>query len=571
MIFLSAQPDSVYFTWQLEIQLLNFSSLKISPDNIHVLFSFDPNIGLSSKALDLIENYKDYAKFYSYPDTRENKLYISSIRPHIIKKHYLENEFLKNENIFYHDSDIVFTGKLPDFGRLNKSDIWYFSDTRSYLSATSIINRAGNLVLNEMCHLLEIEPNLVLINDENSGGAQTLLKKVDFQFWEKVEIDCNKLFLLLNADQSIYKEDFEKHRKFIDRDFKRIDPWCSDMWALLWNSFKANSVRLDKDLDFCWPEQDIEKWEEFNIFHNAGVSQTMEGKLFYKSKYMEHEPFDFDFSHLAYGNCSSKYMELLSKLHSKRYTISDCAVLIVVRIDDTERMENLKTVIEFINKYFVVRTFLLEADDFPKVSKESFIEKVHYTFVKDSCSVVNYEYYFNYLAKSVSTEIIIKYDCGVIIPPAQLYSGILKVRYGEAKICYPHHKTFAEVKGTLRQHFITQLDIALVLKYMPEQWNLNPLLGGCVILDKLTFEKFGCYNLNFKGIEFGERELYTRYKIMDLKILRIHGPVIYLGNSKSRCSMLLSNDNVLNNYAEFLRISNMSAEKLFKEISTWKN
>ncbi len=571
MLFLSAQPDTVYFTWQLEIQLKNFSSLKISPNKIHVLLSYDPKVGLSSKALDLIENYKLYANFYSYPDTRSNKRYLSTIRPHIIKKHYLKYDYLKDENIFYHDSDIVFTDKLPDFERLNSGDTWYFSDTRSYLNASFIINTAGNLVFKEMCREVQIDPNLVLVNDDNSGGAQALIKKVDFLFWEKVESDCDKLFTLLTANQDRYEEDFHRFNSIPNKEFKPLVAWCADMWAILWNSFKVGDVKIDKDLDFCWPTQPLEKWEQMNIFHNAGIAADMDGKFFYKSKFMTYEPFDYDFSHLSNNNCGYKYMELINELHNKKYHIDDCAVLIIVRIDHNDRLENLKAILAFLYKYFKVNIYLLEADDSPKIPKSIFNDYVHYFFIRDTNPLFNREYYNNYLAKLVTEEIIIKYDCDIVIPPAQLYTAILKIRHGESKICYPYDGAFVNISGVLRQYFMTHIDVALVLKYLSRVTNLKPSYGGCVVLNREVFGKLGYDNENFKGWGFEDQELYKRYKIMDYEIIRVAGPLIHLNHFRSSNSTFFTANEMTNSYHEYFRITNMTKKQLTKEISTWKD
>ena len=83
MIYLSVQPDSFYFLWQLKLQLFNFSQLGISSDDIHVLIGYDPKRGLSQEFVDFI-NVNQQPSFFPYPDLRKRKAYRSSIHPHII-------------------------------------------------------------------------------------------------------------------------------------------------------------------------------------------------------------------------------------------------------------------------------------------------------------------------------------------------------------------------------------------------------------------------------------------------------------------------------------------------------
>lgn len=68
---------------------------------------------------------------------QNKKVYPSSIRPHIIAKHFKTYPFLEKEVLFYHDSDIIFR-TLPNWEELINDDIWYCSDTRSYLDSNYI-------------------------------------------------------------------------------------------------------------------------------------------------------------------------------------------------------------------------------------------------------------------------------------------------------------------------------------------------------------------------------------------------------------------------------------------------
>lgn len=55
MTYLTVQPDSYYFLWQLELQLFNFSRLGITSEDIHVLIGYDRKKGLASYFADFIK------------------------------------------------------------------------------------------------------------------------------------------------------------------------------------------------------------------------------------------------------------------------------------------------------------------------------------------------------------------------------------------------------------------------------------------------------------------------------------------------------------------------------------
>ena len=127
MLYLSAQPDKFYFLWQLQLQLFNFGKLGIRSKDIHVLIGYNSNKGLSKEFENFVGQNK-HATFFIYPDERKSRCYLSSLRPHIIAKHFRKYPELEIENIFYHDSDIVFNS-LPDFESLcNDAAKWDKTD-----------------------------------------------------------------------------------------------------------------------------------------------------------------------------------------------------------------------------------------------------------------------------------------------------------------------------------------------------------------------------------------------------------------------------------------------------------
>jgi len=77
MIYLSAQPASFYFLWQIELMLFNFDRMGITSQEIHVLIGCDQHLGLPLIFKEFIEK-NTLAKFFVYEDTRLKRRYESS-------------------------------------------------------------------------------------------------------------------------------------------------------------------------------------------------------------------------------------------------------------------------------------------------------------------------------------------------------------------------------------------------------------------------------------------------------------------------------------------------------------
>lgn len=304
MTFISVQPDIPYFHWQIEVMLNNFIKLGINPNWIEVIFSYQNDISVEGR--ELASRYP-YVRFFFYKKTiLENHGYIPILRPDSLEQHFRAFPNLKNEPIFYHDSDIIFR-QVPDFDKLNSDDNWYVSDTISYIGANYIKSKSDQLFI-EMCQLANIDPNLVESNQQNSGGAQYLMKGIDADFWREVKENCLNLYVYMRDREANERKTLSEEQL---KSYNPIQKWCADMWAVLWNGLKRDKqVRITDELDFSWGTSDIKAYEKCNIMHNAGVTTSKDG-LFYKAEFINKNPFIEDLSSFKKDTASYKYVEAI--------------------------------------------------------------------------------------------------------------------------------------------------------------------------------------------------------------------------------------------------------------------
>lgn len=304
--FLSAQPATLYYAWQVEVMINNFIEMGVNPNLIDVV-CWKQNGVIPEEWSKLANNYP--VRFFFYDDSRETKHYISSIRPNILKQHFLAHPYLKNDAIFYHDSDIIFSKPINQWIReeIIADDKWYGSDTRWYISH-SYIKGKGNDVINKMCEIMEMEESIIESNELNSIGAQYLMKGIDYHFWDRVEKDSERLFREIT--------DLNNQKKSEDPSYHELQIWCADMWAVLWGGWRLGYETIcDKAFDFSWGTSSESEYHNMNIMHNAGVTSSENG-LFYKPKYMNELPYDKHIE-LRDGTASKKYWEWIDKVAKK--------------------------------------------------------------------------------------------------------------------------------------------------------------------------------------------------------------------------------------------------------------
>jgi hypothetical protein len=312
--YICVQPRLIYYAWQVEVMINNFIKHGINPNNIDILVAINKQDQTSSPEaiqawLKLMNGYNT-VRFFIYEDTREKPIrYISSIRPNILKQHFKAHPELQDEAIFYHDCDMIFT-KPPNWNSFLHDDVWYLSDTNSYINYGYIISKGQDIYFN-MCKIVGISPLIPKLMNSNSGGAQYILKNVDEDYWEKVEKDSEQLYYQISQ--------LNQEKKQNNPSYHELQIWCADMWAVLWNGWlHGNETKVVPEMNFSWATDHKHRWQETTIFHNAGV--TGGEKYFYKGIYQTRLPYGIEdtFDDLY---CSKLYFNEIKETAQKSYLI----------------------------------------------------------------------------------------------------------------------------------------------------------------------------------------------------------------------------------------------------------
>lgn len=290
--FLCIQPDDVYYTWQVHAWLESLKQIGQSDKAIILLFV--PHFREQNPKWQQIIDLYPEAEFVFYKDVNNEissklGIYIPVLRPWTAAKYFKEHPEMKDKAIFYCDSDVVFS-KMPDISEYINDDVNYLSDTNSYINADYFDSKVRDVlperleeykledVLAQTTMLAGVTRKIAEENNLHSGGAQYLLKNIDYTFWEKVEKDCLSIRIYL----------MDVNKQFFKDESSGFQSWCSDMWAVLYNLwYDKQTTKVIPELDFAWATDPISKLDRVSIFHNAGiVSNTANGyPAFYKGNY----------------------------------------------------------------------------------------------------------------------------------------------------------------------------------------------------------------------------------------------------------------------------------------------
>ena len=308
LIFLTAQPAITYFRWQTEIYLTQFSALGLRPRCV-ALFGYTETE--PPKWIEELRNEGFHV--HAYPDTRQDKSYIPSIRPHLIAK-YLRDYPKMGETVFYHDADILFY-RLPSFQYLLNDDINYLSDTVSYIGYNYINECSERYAKNNpdlqpdtltktMTEIAGITVDKIRENQAGSGGAQYLLKNLDYRMFLEIEAISVRMHDVIG----------KFHKKWNkEEDWDGVQIWCAGMWADLWTLWKyGRTTIVHPTLSFNFATESYSSLAKHNIYHLAGVTSPVSNTLFYKGEYTDcdiiREKSHSDFDYVLHNSSTTYYL-----------------------------------------------------------------------------------------------------------------------------------------------------------------------------------------------------------------------------------------------------------------------
>lgn len=487
MIFLSAQPAEYYFKWQIEVLLTNISKFGISKDSIHILFGFNDEI--DEKVIDLVQRWSHRASFYFYRDTRNRREYLSSIRPHIIAKHFDAFPELQFKNIFYHDVDIIFK-ELPNFEKIlekKPEKSWFVSDADFYIGIKHL-NYFNNAIIDDLCEIVNVDVKEVFNYYNKFGGAQYIVRNLPQAFWLKHEKDSEEVFKLLNLKMQEYKKTRfhgSELQPGSNVDFSRLQVWCADMWSMFLNGiFFRYRIYIEKELDFCWPNDPIESWREKKILHNAGVTETDAYELFYKGFFKDYSPYNINFDFVNKNKCTIKYVEAIKEAKkAKRFRQTDVVFFFLVQFDSEEQYVNLKLMIKYLSDHFDSDMMIWEIDESCKIHFDNSpdLENIDYRLIECKENKFARNYYFDQFLRSVDYDVVLFLDTDFFSPPSSIIECIGAVCSGYT-LALPFNKFCINITDSkFISRFAEKHDIEILKKSTNSTSILHSFEGGVIV------------------------------------------------------------------------------------------
>lgn len=222
---------------------------------------------------------------------------------------------------------------------------------------------------------------------------------------------------------------------------------------------------------------------------------------------------------------------------------NDVAFVIPVKIESSERQENLDIVYTYLEKISGASIKIFNTTESP----------FHRTR------------YINDLIKQVNTPIVGVWDTDAILPYNQIEAAIQAIRDG-ATLAYPFSGAFLNIPQHLKHASIETLqEQASTFESLSQN---SDSVGGAYMINVAKYKECGLENEKFISWGCEDRERFSRVAILGHKIIQIPGTLFHLTHKRNP-SNYFNNPTFNNNLQEQHRVEAMTKQELQKYIKTW--
>ena len=256
--------------------------------------------------------------------------------------------------------------------------------------------------------------------------------------------------------------------------------------------------------------------------------------------------------------------------------LKECTFIIPIRIESSDRMRNVITILLFLLDTFDTKVILKEVDTESVFEKEVLpqikdylgdkINNLTHVFERSDDPVFYRMKIINEMIDMADTPIISNYDCDVLFKPVTYVKAVdmIKEQYD---IVYPYG--FGEYQ---KQVFCDDTDVS---EFISNDFDFDVLdkksrmfdaqFGHVQFVKRKSYIEAGMENENFRGSSPEDKERYYRFDKMGYRVGRIYDNVYHLEHSRGQNSWPNSvegNPYMQENFNVWGQIQSMNGEEL---------
>lgn len=246
----------------------------------------------------------------------------------------------------------------------------------------------------------------------------------------------------------------------------------------------------------------------------------------------------------------------------KKPDLRDVSILIPLRLDSLDRLENIVYVVKYLIKYLDINIFILHADKIQRNYVSRLLpQECNYIFVEDIDPIFHRTYYINRLYEMVESSILAIWDADVIVSPEQIEYSVNSIRRGTCEVSFPYDGTFLNVDPILKDCFSSvSFDISFLRRNEKKMNILYDSIqnGGAFFISKESFSRSKFEDEAFYGWGPEDWNRIEKWKVLGYRIVRARGALYHLYHSRD----------INGNYSSFFQRKNCHSLLAMTQVSS---
>ena len=223
--------------------------------------------------------------------------------------------------------------------------------------------------------------------------------------------------------------------------------------------------------------------------------------------------------------------------------LKDCTFIIPIKIESTDRLRNVITVICYIASNFDTNIIVKEVDTESRFDKDALpqikeycedVSCIKYIFEKSDNPIFLREKILNEMLVLTKTKVVVNYDCDVVFPLESYEESYQRIMNDQSDMIYPYGEGPWQYKIFADDEMVTEFlnndcnfDILRNRSY-----NDNAGFGWVQFLNRDIYFEGGMENENFMGSAPDDYERAHRFKTLGYRVDRINNFICHLEHSR---------------------------------------
>jgi len=263
---------------------------------------------------------------------------------------------------------------------------------------------------------------------------------------------------------------------------------------------------------------------------------------------------------------------------NKKTDLSQATFIIPIRIESSDRLRNVITITAFLVENFNTNIIVKEVDSKSVFQEEAMpiLEEIvegdiwknfNFIFERSDAPLFHRQRVLNEMIMEADTDIVVNYDCDVILPKESYKSAYDSIIDGECDVVYPYGQGMYQKQVLATDEVVSNFLDKTDYSHLDSVSKTHTSdFGWAQFFKRQVYIDGGMENENFRAYAPEDKERFYRFKTLGYNIGRINNYVYHLEHARGENSWF-SNPHMQSNMSEWEKIEKMNKENLLEYYS----